>query len=184
VARTPKSPFREAFEVLGIALFLSLFIRTSVAEARYIPSESMLPTLEVGDRLLIDKLSYLLHGPQRGDIVVIKSPSGDPIPLIKRVIGLPGERIAIHDGKVWIDGRALMEPYVLEAPCYDEPDWAALGLPGGRIPAGKVFLMGDNRNNSRDSHVLGSMPVSDIIGKTAFRFWPPSRMGGIGSPDR
>jgi signal peptidase I len=115
--------------------------------------------------------------------VVIKSPCDEPIPLIKRVIGLPGERIAIHGGKVWIDGRALTEPYVLEAPLYEEPDWAALGLPGGKIPAGKVFLMGDNRNNSRDSHMLGAMPVADIIGRTVFRFWPPSRVGAIGSPD-
>ncbi|MDB5097653.1 MAG: lepB [Cyanobacteria bacterium RYN_339] len=183
VARKPKSPFREAAEILGIALFLSLFIRTSVAEARYIPSESMLPTLEVGDRLVIEKVAYRLHAPTRGDIVVIKSPSGDAIPLIKRVIGLPGERISIHAGKVWIDGKPLVEPYVLEAPLYDEPNWLALGLPGGLIPDGKVFLMGDNRNNSRDSHMLGAMPLDDIIGHTVFRFWPPSRVGAVGSRD-
>jgi signal peptidase I len=183
VARQPKSPFREAAEVLAIALLLSLGIRTGVAEARFIPSESMLPTLEVGDRLVIEKLGYKLHPPKRGDIVVIKSPSGDPTPLIKRVIGLPGEHIAIRAGKVWIDGKPLVEPYILEAPLYREPDWAAIGLPGGVIPPGKVFLMGDNRNNSRDSHMLGAMPVADIIGHTVFRFWPLSRLGAVGSRD-
>lgn len=176
-----KSMVREGVEVLGIAFALAFLVRANVAEARYIPSESMRPTLEVGDRLLIEKISYHFGAPRRGDIVVIQPPGEpDAIPLIKRVIGLPGERIAIHDQKVWIDGKALTEPYELQAPLYPEPDWDAVGCPGGTIPMGKVFLMGDNRNNSRDSHMLGPMPVQNIIGHTVFRFWPPSRVGVVG----
>lgn len=177
-----KSRLREGAEVIIVAVALAFFVRANVAEARYIPSESMLPTLEVGDHLLIEKVGYHFRAPQRGDIVVIQSPDDEDggIPLIKRVIGLPGERISIHGGKVWIDGKALNEPYELQEPLYDEPDWDALGCPGGRIPPGKVFLMGDNRNNSRDSHVLGPMPIDHIIGHTIFRFWPLTRLGTVG----
>jgi signal peptidase I len=178
----PKSMLREGVEILLIAGAFSFLVRSNVAEARFIPSESMRPTLEVGDRLLIEKLAYHFGPPRRGDIVVIRPVNADDlvIPLIKRVIGLPGERISIRAGKVWIDGRALQEPYELEAPQYDEPNWTALHCPGGVIPAGQVFLMGDNRNNSRDSHVIGPLPIGNIIGHTFFRFWPPSRIGAVG----
>lgn len=181
----PKSKGREYFETFAVALALAFFVRGTIAEARYIPSESMLPTLEVNDRLIVEKVSYHFAAPHRGDIVVFDPPkaahSGGNA-LIKRVIGLPGERIAIHGGVVSIDGKPLREPYVMEAPYYADPDWAYLGLPDGKIPDGMVFVMGDNRNNSLDSHVWGAQPIRDIIGHTVFRFWPPSRVGAVAGP--
>lgn len=207
--RRPRSKTAETVETVVVALFLALFLRSTVAEARFIPSESMLPTLKVGDRLIIEKLSYHLHPPQRGDIIVftppadaltelgMSNPSG-PVPdllslvgltsnnaLIKRVIGLPGDTVAVHDGKVFVDGKALVEPYEKEPPAYV--------MDPIKVPADELFVMGDNRNNSADSHVwgflpekpkmvLGFIPESPIIGKAVFRFWPPSRIGPIPEP--
>jgi signal peptidase I len=181
----PKSKTREYLETFAVALALAFFVRGTIAEARYIPSESMLPTLEVGDRLIVEKLSYRFHTPQRGDIVVFNPPErahGNGNAFIKRVIGLPGERIDIHDGRVFINGKSLSEPYIQEQPLYHPPDWDSLEIPGGLIPAGKVFVMGDNRNNSQDSHVWGALPIQNIIGDTVFRFWPVSRIGGVDHP--
>jgi signal peptidase I len=181
----PKSKTREYLETFGVALLLAFFVRGTIAEARYIPSESMLPTLEIGDRLIVEKISYRLHLPQRGDIVVFNPPErADPHgnAFIKRVIGLPGEHIDIHDGKVFINNKALTEPYIMEAPMYHPPDWDELGIPGGVIPQGKIFVMGDNRNNSQDSHVWGALPIENIIGDTVFRFWPVNRIGSVTRP--
>jgi signal peptidase I len=178
--RAPKSKGREYLETFVVALALAFFVRATIAEARFIPSESMLPTLEVGDRLIVEKLSYRFALPQRGDIVVFNPPDaamGKGNAFIKRVIGLPGETIDIRDGLVYINSKALTEPYVMEAPRYPDPFWESLGLPGGQIPKDKVFVMGDNRNNSQDSHVWGALPVKNIIGHTVFRFWPLTRLG-------
>ncbi|MDB5097654.1 MAG: lepB [Cyanobacteria bacterium RYN_339] len=181
----PKSKTREYLETFAVALALAFFVRGTIAEARYIPSESMLPSLEIGDRLIVEKISYRLHLPQRGDIVVFNPPErADPKgnAFIKRVIGLPGEHIDIHDGKVFINGKPLTEPYIMEQPMYRPPDWEDLGIPGGVIPPGKVFVMGDNRNNSQDSHVWGALPIENIIGDTVFRFWPVNRIGNVPHP--
>lgn len=181
----PKSKTREYLETFAVALALAFFVRGTIAEARYIPSESMLPTLEVGDRLIVEKISYRLHPPERGDIVVFNPPpaaNGNGNAFIKRVIGLPGEHIDIHDGKVFINGKSLDEPYIMEAPMYRPPDWDSLGIPGGVIPKGTIFVMGDNRNNSQDSHVWGVLPIDNIIGDTVFRFWPLNRIGEVRRP--
>lgn len=178
--RQPKSKGREYLETFVVALALAFFVRGTIAEARFIPSESMLPTLEIGDRLIVEKVSYRFASPKRGDIVVFNPPEramGNGNAFIKRVVGLPGETIDIRDGQVYIDDKALTEPYVMEAPRYPDPMWDALGLPGGTIPKDKVFVMGDNRNNSQDSHVWGALPIENIIGQTVFRFWPPMRLG-------
>jgi signal peptidase I len=144
-----------------------------VAEARFIPSESMLPTLEVGDRLIVEKVTYRLHAPERGDIVVFDPPPRSGFDrgnaFIKRIVGLPGETIAVREGKVTINGQVLDEQYVMEPPTYEMDPLT--------IPAGNVFVMGDNRNNSADSHVWGALPISNIIGRSAVRFWPPVRIG-------
>lgn len=183
-AKKGKSKTREYLETFVIALALAFFVRATVAEARYIPSESMVPTLEVGDRLIVEKISYHFSQPERGDIVVFNPPpraNGNGNAFIKRVVGLPGEKIAILEGKVWIDGKPLEEPYIAEAPVYMQPDWDAIGIPGGVIPKDMVFVMGDNRNNSQDSHVWGGLPVKNIIGQTIFRFWPINRLGVVQS---
>ncbi|HEY9621329.1 MAG TPA: signal peptidase I [Crinalium sp.] len=169
---------RDNIQVLAIALVMALVIRLFIAEPRYIPSDSMAPTLHVGDRLVVEKISYRLHDPARGDIVVFDPPEqlqqlgfhGDQA-FIKRIVGEPGQTIQVHQGKVYIDQQPLQEPYIAEAPKYE--------MPPVQIPAGSYFVMGDNRNNSNDSHVWGFLPKSNIIGRAVFRFWAPDRVGRV-----
>jgi signal peptidase I len=179
----PRSKTREAVETMAVALVLAFGVRAEVAAAYFIPSESMLPTLQVGDRIVVEKLSQHFGLPHRGDVVVFDPPpSAYPRPgdaWIKRVIGLPGDTIDIRHGHVLVNGRALTEPYVAEAVRYGEPDWDALGMPGGKVPAGCVFVMGDNRNNSADGHLWGALPVRNIIGRSVFRYWPLDRIGPV-----
>jgi len=177
----------EFIETIVVAVLLAILIRATIAEARFIPSGSMIPTLEVGDRLVVEKLSYYFSDPQRGDIVVFYPPNPSVEPLsnterffrwlgftreaayIKRVVGLPGEILAVQDGHVLINGEPLSELYT-EFPALDE-------TPPTQVPAGHYFMMGDNRNNSKDSRVWGSMPRQNVIGKASVRFWPPQRLG-------
>jgi signal peptidase I len=162
--------------ILVLALGLAFLIRTFVAEPRYIPSESMFPTLEIGDRLIVEKLSYHSHPPHRGDIVVFAPPPQlqeqgylEEQAFIKRVIGLPGNTIEIKNGHVYVDRELLTETYIAEA-----PDYAMSPM---IVPPDQLFVMGDNRNNSNDSHVWGFLPQSNIIGHACFRFWPIDRFG-------
>lgn len=189
----PKSKTRETIETFAIAIGLALLVRATVAEARYIPSDSMLPTLEKGDRLIVEKITYHFGQPDRGDIVVFYPPDGSGFEpgnaFIKRVVGLPGENIRVTEGKVFINDKPLTEPYELEPPDYKLPDmdhdrmttyWQSIPTEaegGFQIPKGHVFVMGDNRNNSMDSHVWGFLPIKNIIGKATVRFWPPNRLG-------
>lgn len=169
---------RENVQVIAIALFLALFIRAFVAEPRYIPSDSMLPTLEVGDRLVVEKISYHFHPPARGEIVVFDPPQQLQIQgyakdqaFIKRVIGTPGETVQIQNGKVYLNSIPLKEDYIAEPPKYQ--------MEAVRVPEDQLFVMGDNRNNSNDSHVWGFLPKQNIIGHACYRFWPLSRIGRI-----
>jgi signal peptidase I len=170
----PKSKARETIETFAVAIALALLVRATVAEARYIPSDSMLPTLEKGDRLIVEKISYHFAEPHRGDIVVFYPPEGSGFDksgnaFIKRIVALPGEKIRVSEGKVFVNGKPQLEPYELEPPDYEMPE--------RKIPDGHVFVMGDNRNNSMDSHVWGVLPLENIIGKATVRFWPPNRLG-------
>lgn len=173
---------RENVLTLLLALLLAFGIRTFVAEARWIPSDSMLPTLEEGDRLVVEKVSYRFSSPKRGDIIVFNPPAKLNFDgaYIKRVIGLPGDRMRIVDGETFINGIPLQEDYI-----YAPPDYSCPGdrCPGVRVqgsdfvvPPGSYFVMGDNRNDSQDSHVWGFLPEENIIGNTIFRFWPPNRL--------
>jgi signal peptidase I len=171
--------WREELKVLGLSLLLSFGIRTFVAEARYIPSGSMEPTLQINDRLIIDKLTYDFSSPQRGDIIVFNPTQTlrqehfhDA--FIKRVIGLPGETVGIHNGMVYINGSPLKERYLAASPNYQ---WGPV-----TVPANSYLVLGDNRNNSYDSHYWGFVPRHDIIGRAIFRFYPLSRMGELNRP--
>lgn len=154
------------------ALLVALVIRAFLFQAFYIPSESMEATLIEHDRVIVNKLSYRLHDVNRGDLIVFKRPPSEPpteIPeLIKRVVGLPGETIEGRDGSVFIDGRRLVEPYLADGPGFG---------PFGpvQIPEGQVFVMGDNRNNSRDSRVFGPINEDLIVGRAFVLVWPPGR---------
>jgi signal peptidase I len=168
----------EALKTIGLSLFLALGIRQFVAEARYIPSESMVPTLEVNDRLIIEKLSYLVHPPQREDIIVFwpndrlrqQQPKLKDA-FIKRLIGLPGEKVEVRAGKVYINDQPLREQYIEAEPDYE---WGP-----EIVPNNSYLVLGDNRNNSYDSHFWGYVPRQNIIGRAAFRFWPPTRVGNV-----
>lgn len=156
--------------------FQSFFLKKFVAEARYIPSGAMIPTLQIDDRLIIDKWSYRFQQPQRGDIVVF-SPTETlkqqnfKDAFIKRIIGLPGDKIQVKDGKVYVNNQPLEEKYIAEAPNYQYGPVT--------VPPNSYFVLGDNRNNSYDSHYWGFVPKENIIGKASKRFWPLKRSGAI-----
>lgn len=180
-ASTPSKAWRgwqENLTLIAIALCLALLIRTFIAEPRYIPSESMVPTLYEGDRLVVEKVSYNFQQPTTGDIVVFRPPAelqrrGYPKDqaFIKRVIGTPGEIISVNNGKVYLNGKALPEDYIAEPP--NQP------FPPVKVPENQFFVMGDNRNNSNDSRYWGFLPKENIIGRAVFRFWPLDRLGII-----
>lgn len=169
-------------------------VRAFVLQAYYIPSASMLPQLRVNDRVVVSRLAYDLHRPHRGDIVVFSAPPGEAPPaphrglasrlvhdvaaglglsddhtvLIKRVIALPGEMVQGQDGHVYIGGRLLYEPYL--------PRRTATSTFGPYpVPAGTVWVMGDNRGDSSDSRVFGPISEGTIIGRAVWRIWPPAR---------
>jgi len=174
-ART-RSPLRNTAEwvvIIGAALLAAIGIKTYLVQAFYIPSASMEHTLNIQDRVLVNKLSYRLHDVNRGDIVVFERPPNDVgqiRDLIKRVVGLPGETVEAHDGAVYVDGRPLREPYL-------EAGVTTPEFPAKRIPEGFIWVMGDNRGNSSDSRVFGAVDESSIIGRAFVRVWPLTAIG-------
>ncbi|MGH9177362.1 MAG: signal peptidase I [Acidimicrobiales bacterium] len=167
------SPMRNTVEwvvIIGAALLAALVIKTYLLQAFYIPSASMEPTLEIQDRVLVNKLSYRLHDIHRGDVVVFERPRNDTgqiRDLIKRVVALPGETVEGKDGLVYVDDRPLREPYL--------PRGTVTGQFGPQhVPEGYVWVMGDNRGNSSDSRVFGAISESRIIGRAFVRVWPVS----------
>ena len=200
--------FGELVVIVATALFFALAIQAYAVKPYVIPTPSMAPTLEIGQRVLVDRLSHRIGAdPKLGEITVFMPPSGadsdggqcgiagegpsyeggplsrrscsrptagaGPQPYIKRVVGIPGDRIAVRDGHVIRNGRAVPEPFA--APCGGGP---ACDLEAVVIPPGHYFLMGDNRGNSDDSRYWGPVPRSQIIGRAVASFWPPDRVGG------
>ncbi len=169
---------RENLQIVTIALLLAIVIRGLIAEPRFIPSDSMFPTLHINDRLVVEKISYRLHPPTRGDIVVFEPPellkeqgfTKEQV-FIKRIIGQPGQNLTIKEGRVYINNQPLSENYINEPPDYE--------LGEIQIPENHFFVMGDNRNNSNDSHIWGFLPQENIIGRATFRFWPFDRVGAL-----
>ncbi len=166
-----KSWLREFLESVFPALIIVLVVNVFVAQATRVEGQSMEPNLHDNERLIIEKISYRFHPPQRGDIVVLRPPKGASVPLIKRVVGLPGEVVEIKNGHVYINGKVLEEDYL------DQP---TLGIMLPRVvPEDHVLVLGDNRRASNDSRAFGMVPYEDIIGKAWFRYWPLSRSGLI-----
>jgi signal peptidase I len=166
--------------VVVVALLLAVGVRTYVAQMFFIPSGSMLPTLQIGDRIVVDKLSYELHGVGRGDIVVFRRPPlerADYSDLVKRVIGLPGDTIWSVGGRVYIDGKPLAEPWLRQPLPVTSPSPVPYAFSLAHpytVPAGEYFVMGDNRTNSEDSRYFGAISGNLIVGKMAFVVWPLS----------
>ena len=159
--------------VVGIALLVAILVRTFLLAHFVVDGTSMFSTLNTGDRVFVNKLSYRLHDPNRGDVVVLHQIGGSSErDLIKRVIALPGEEIEIRSCEVTIDGRRLEEPYL-------DPTVVTPGNCGGDfeplvIPDDSVFVMGDNRAGSSDSRALGPIHESDLVGRAFVVFWPRS----------
>jgi signal peptidase I len=147
------------------------FVRPFVMEAFWIPSGSMIPTLEIGDRVLVNKFIYRFTDPSRGDIIVFESVDNSNEDLIKRVVGLPGDKIAVRGGKLFVNGEPQKEPYTNKK----LPDRSFYAQT--TVPKNHVFVMGDNRGNSADSRVFGPLPEKNIEGEAFLRFWPPDRIG-------
>jgi signal peptidase I len=179
--------------LIVVAVAIAYCIKAFIAQAFFIPSGSMIPQLDIGDRVVVSKLAYHLHSPRRGDIVVFDAPFPQPHPrenvvvrivrgiaqsvgaqqpsteeYIKRVIGLPGETVEGHDGHVYVNGRRLIEPYLPRSTV--TTDFTRVV-----VPAGKLWVMGDNRGNSSDSRVFGPIRRRTVVGRAFLRIWPPGR---------
>jgi signal peptidase I len=168
------SPLRSVVEwalIVAGAVLVAIVIRTFVLQAFYIPSSSMEPTLQIDDKVLVNKLSYKFHDIHRGDIVVFERPpgmsdeNGGVKDLIKRVIGLPGDDIEARDGHVYVDGRRLNEPYL-------PPGLQVKPLARQTVPEDSLFVMGDNRASSKDSTVFGPISKDLVVGRAFIRVWP------------
>jgi signal peptidase I len=194
-----RSVNRELLELpilAAIAIVVAVLIKSFIAQAFFIPSTSMVPQLKVNDRVVVSKLSYRLHPPRRGDIVVFDAPPQEQTTrtssrnvvvriikdaaeaigivqvrteFIKRVVGLPGETVEGKNGHVYINGRYLDEPYL-------PPGVLTTDFGPVPIPHGYLWVMGDNRDNSRDSRVFGPIPRSKVVGRTIWRVWPPGHL--------
>ncbi len=165
-----RSAVIEILQTLLLAVALYFIIDAVVARVR-VENISMEPTLQPGEFILVNKLAYRLGSMKTGDVVVFHhSPSED---YIKRLIGLPGETVRIAGGRVFVNGRELIEPYISEPPAYSG-EWI--------VPEGHVFVLGDNRNQSSDSHSWGYVPVDTIVGKALVVYWPLNQLQVINSP--
>src|SRR5579859_1110694 len=164
-----RSWVRELLETAILTIAIFLVVRVALQNFK-VEGESMMPTLQNGEYILVNKVDYLFHGPQRGDVIVFRAvPAGQPDrDFIKRVIGLPGDTVAVHGGSVYINNRPLAEKYILQRPTYT--------FPAQRVPKGSYFVLGDNRNNSEDSHLWKWLPRNDIIGKAWVSYWPLNDM--------
>ena len=167
-----------------VAVAVALLIQAFLVKPYRIPSASMEDTLLIGDRVLVDRISWRFSQPERGDIVVFHPPFDGPV-LIKRVIGLPNDEISLHDGFVHINGHRLTEPYVRRIDGRQEPSEPfSNGLPWSlqepyEVPAGSYFVMGDNRTDSGDSREFGPIMRGQFVGHGFARYWPPGRIGGV-----
>ena len=165
--------FIDTIETILLALVLFLAINALSARVR-VENVSMQPTLKPGEFLLVNRVAYKLGDPSIGDIIVFHAPGANDTDYIKRVIGLPGDQVRISDGIVYVNNQPLYEPFIAEAPRY-----------GGTwdVPLGEYFVLGDNRNNSSDSHMWGFVPREDIVGRALFIYWPLSEITILRSHD-
>src|SRR5712664_2056615 len=171
------SLLREVFEVVALAVILYFGISFAV-QAVHVEGLSMWATLDDNDYLIANKIDYRLHNPQRGDIIILRPPTDNSKDFIKRVIALPGERILIRAGVVYINGHRLDEPYLPEA-WISYTEWPSNNANGQVMGPNQYFVMGDNRNRSQDSRIFGPITRDRIDGRAWFRIWPLDHFGGI-----
>lgn len=170
---------REVLETIVPAVLIALLINLFMAQATRVHGQSMEPNLHTDQRLVVEKLSYnrflrqhlVFEGPEYGDVVVIRIPTQGNELLIKRVIGLPGDVIEIHDGQVFVNGQPLNEPYL--------PNSTAGSYGPTTVPPLNIFVLGDNRNFSNDSRSFGTVPLKSVVGRAWFSYWPIDQIGFI-----
>lgn len=190
----------EALIILGLAAVVAIIIQSFFIKAFLIPSSSMSPTLQIGDRVMVEKVTYYFTKPHLGDIIVFRYPPSDPralntnnvfywpfqqigetlhitnrgtTPYVKRVIGTGGETVELRKGKLYVNGKRIQEDYIVD----DGSDYGPV-----EVPKGMLFCLGDNRPNSRDSRFWGMVPIRAVIGRVFLRWWPLSRFGSVPSP--
>ena len=156
---------RDLVETMVLVAIAFLVINALIGRFR-IEQVSMQPNLHEGEYVIVDKVSYALRQPERGEIIALKNPTPSQPDLIKRIIGLPGETIEVRSGQVYINGQPLTEPYIREPIAKD--------FPATQLPMDHYFVMGDNRNNSSDSREFGARPANDIVGRAWIIYWPPA----------
>lgn len=170
-------PVRVVLEVVvmvGFALALSMVLRATVAQALWVPTGSMEPTVMIDDRVIEERISYRFHAPRPGDVVAFEDPAGVSPLLLKRVIAVGGQTVDIRDGAVVVDGRVLDEPYTHGA--VTRPGTVPLPV---EVPEGYMWVMGDNRENSHDSRYFGPQPVEAVQGRAVFIYWPLTHAAGL-----
>jgi len=166
-----KAIINEYLDAIVIAGLTALFLISYIIRTFYIPSSSMKPTLVPNDYILVNEFIYRFAEPKRGDIIVFKPPNKEnPPDYIKRIVGMENETLEVKDNKVYINGEPQDEPFI---PDDQKPDYQYGPV---KIPPGHFFAMGDNRNNSEDSHIWGFLPRQNIVGKAFIVFWPPTRV--------
>lgn len=162
----------DVLETLILSLLLFVGINALSARIR-VDGYSMEPSLHSGEFVLVNKLAYRLGSPKQGDVIVFRFPLDPSQEYIKRVIGLPGDMVKVENGKVYVNGQALIEPYIAAKPNY---------IAERQVPENSLFVLGDNRNNSSDSHSWGAVPMENVIGKAVAVYWPLQDFGIISHP--
>jgi signal peptidase I len=173
----PSNTRRVLLEVIEtIVLALVLFVAINFLTARIrVDGSSMEPSFHDGDYVIVNRLAYQFGDIQRGDVIVFPYPLNEQDDYIKRVIGLPGDRVSVYGGIVYVNGEPINEPYIMEQPREDKAEQI--------VPEGYVFVMGDNRNASSDSRTWGPLSIDKIIGQAIFRYWPFTDIGVVDHPD-
>jgi signal peptidase I len=176
--RDHRHEIREWTKTLVFSVLLFFGLKIAVVEAYVIPTGSMRPTIHEGDRVLGSKFHYHLFEPARGEVVVFRPPEevraamAEPVDrYVKRVVGIPGDLVEIRDGLVFVNGEALDEPYLADPPSYR--------MAPVRVPEGKLFVLGDNRDQSFDSHAWGFLDQDRLLARVFARYWPPNRLRGF-----
>ena len=176
----------EIVETLVLTLIIFLVIQNFVAQPYKVQQQSMEHTLEPDQYVLVDKLTPRLEPYQRGDVVVFTAPPGfgqpGGPPFIKRVIGVGGDKVEVKDGEVYVNGTALVEPYLFADVPGDPPEPTVASQESWTVPAGQLFVLGDHRAVSEDSRAFGTVPVSSVIGRAWLRYWPISVFGVLQTP--
>ncbi len=166
--RLSAKAIKELVQIAIVTTLIYLGVHSTISP-RIVDGQSMEPTLHNNEWVMLDKVSYMLHSPQRGDIIVFKFPKDPSQDYIKRVIGIAGDHVVVSGGHVYVNGRQLSETYIANPPDYAQSQCSFCDV---RVPKGYLYVLGDNRDNSSDSHVWGFVPISNVEGRAMFAYWP------------